>query len=78
MHAVCPQHNTFLYFTGIYACVRMQDHRRRSSHAEYLCMHLRCVCDNLHEHTCMSVMYMPNLNCIHVDIHMNRKPRMMV
>ena len=34
--------------------------------------------DNLHKHVCMSVMYMPNLVCMHVYVTMNCKPSMMV
>ena len=42
-----------------------------------------CVCalrvhDDLHEHACKSVMYTPNLVRMHVDVHMNYKPRMTV
>ena len=39
---------------------------------------IRCVHDNLHEHACMSVTYMPKLVYMHVDMHMNSKPRIMV
>ena len=34
--------------------------------------------DNLHKHACMSVMYMPNLVCMHVDVNTNCKPRIMI
>ena len=37
-----------------------------------------CVHNNLHEHECMSVMYMPNLVHMHVDFYINCKPRMTV
>ena len=35
------------------------------------CVCTRCVHDNLHEHLCMSGMYLPNLVCMHLDMHMN-------
>ena len=38
----------------------------------------RHVYDNKHKHACMSVMYTPNLLCMHVDMHTNCKPRIMV
>ena len=38
----------------------------------------RGVHNNLHEHTCMSVMYMQNLVDMHIDVYMNCKPKMMV
>ena len=77
MHVVRPQHNTFfisLVYMHVYACKIIDVEALMQS----TCVCTRGACDNLHEHTCMSVMYMPNLNCIHVDIHMNCKPRMMV
>ena len=37
-----------------------------------------CVHENLHKHTCISVTCTPNLVCMHVDVYMNCKPRMMV
>ena len=33
---------------------------------------------HVHDYACMSVMYTPNLACLHVDVYMNCKPRMMV
>ena len=33
------------------------------------CVCTRCVHNNLHDHACMSVTYMPNLVCMHVDMH---------
>ena len=44
----------------------------------HACVLTRLVHDNLHEHVCMSVTYMPNLFCMHVDEYMNCKPRMTV
>ena len=38
----------------------------------------KSVHNNLHEHPCMSVMYMPYLFHMHINMCMNCKPRMTV
>ena len=40
------------------------------------CVRAICVYDDLHEHVCMSVMHACMSVYMHVDIHMNYKPRM--
>ena len=44
----------------------------------HVCTLYICVHNNLHEYAFISVMYMPNLVYIHVDVYMNCKPRMTV
>ena len=34
--------------------------------------------NNWHEPACMSVMYTPILVCMHVDMYMNYKPKIMI
>ena len=76
-HAACTQHGTFfisLTYMHLYA--------RKTDDVEALvqstCVLTRCVYDNLHGHMCMSVTYMPNLVCMHIDVYMNCKSRLTV
>ena len=60
----------------IHTCARKTNDAEAVMQSIHICA-IR-VCKNLHEHACMSVMYMPNLVHMHVDVYMNCKPRMTV
>ena len=77
MRAPCTQHNTFfisLVYMHVCAC-KIDD---VEALVQSTPVYTRRVYDNLHEHVCMSVMYMPNMVHVHIDVYMNCKPRMVV
>ena len=65
------------HFTHVYACVCSEIDDIEAL-VETACVHTRYVHDDLYGHVCMSVMYMPNLVRMHIDMYMNCKQRMMV
>ena len=77
MCVVCTLDMTCFSIYSHNACVCM--HKINEIEALVQSSHVctRRVHDKLHEHMCMSVMYTPNLVCMHVDVYMNCKPRMM-
>ena len=77
IHAVCTRHNTFLISLA-YIHAHAHEIDDVKTLVQSTCVDTICVHDNLYEHTCLSVTYMANLVCIHLDIYMNCKPSMTV
>ena len=77
MHAPCARNDMFfISLANMHVCAcKINDIEAvvQSAH-----IHTRCVHDNLHKYTCMSVTYMPSLVHMHVDVYMNHKARMTV
>ena len=69
----CTPH---VYFTCVCAWAYIQGGWCRSSCAEHSHTHVRRVQNNLHKHMCISVMYMPNLVRMYIDLYMNCTPKM--
>ena len=77
MHAPCARNDMFfILLTYMHVCACKIDDVEAVVQSTRI--HTRCVHDNLHKYTCMSVTYMPNLVHMHVDVYMNHKARMAV
>ena len=77
MYAPCTRLDKFfISLKEMHACVCNIDDIEAIMQSTCVCT--RNVHDNLHKHACMSVMYTPNLVCMHIDMYMNCKPRMTV
>ena len=82
-HAAYTQHNTF-FISLVYMHARAHKINNIETFKQSTRVCSRHVHDNLHKQACihkqacMSLMYMPNLVHMHIDMYMNCKPRMMV
>ena len=74
MHVACTRHDTFLIsLVYMYACARKIDDKEALVQSIYV--YNRCVHDNLHEHLYISIMYISNLVCTYIEMHINCKPK---
>ena len=69
------RHMFFILLAYVHACACKIDDVEAL--VQKTCVLTRRVHNNLHEHVCMSVTYMPNLVCMHVDEYMNCRQRML-